>query len=105
MHGVYKPGNVKLHPELLSKHQKYVMEKKGSKTENPVFFVFHGGSGSSKQDYLDAIKYGVVKVNVDTDMQFAYLRGVRDFVLKKQDYLMTAVGNPEGQLLLIPTRT
>ena len=93
----YKPGNVKLHPELLSKHQAYVKEKTGAKTAKPVFFVFHGGSGSSKQEYLDAIEYGVVKVNLDTDMQYAYLSGIRDYILAKKDYLMKPVGNPEGE--------
>ncbi|KAJ5130456.1 Ketose-bisphosphate aldolase class-II [Penicillium bovifimosum] len=96
VHGVYKPGNVKLHPELLSKHQKYVKEQTGSKSDKPVFFVFHGGSGSSKAEFKEAISYGVVKVNVDTDMQYAYLTGVRDFVLNKKDYLLQQVGNPEG---------
>ena len=71
--------------------------KIGSKTDKPVFFVFHGGSGSSKQDYLDAIRYGVVKVNLDTDMQYAYLSGIRDYVLSKKDYLMQQVGNPDGE--------
>lgn len=97
VHGVYKPGNVQLHPELLSKHQKYVADKTGSKKDKPVFFVFHGGSGSSKDEYREAIGYGVVKVNLDTDMQYAYLTGVRDYVLNKKDYLMKAVGNPEGE--------
>lgn len=97
VHGVYKPGNVRLHPELLSKHQKYVKEKIGSSSDKPVFFVFHGGSGSTKEEYKEAISYGVVKVNVDTDMQFAYLSGVRDYVLGKKDYLMTSVGNPDGE--------
>lgn len=96
VHGVYKPGNVRLHPELLSKHQKYVKEKINSSSDKPVFFVFHGGSGSSKDEYKQAISYGVVKVNVDTDMQYAYLSGVRDYVLNKKDYLMTTVGNPDG---------
>ena len=96
VHGVYKPGNVKLHPELLSKHQAYVKEQAKSQEDKPVFLVFHGGSGSSKQEYLDAISYGVVKVNLDTDMQFAYLSGIRDYVLNKKDYLKTAVGNPDG---------
>jgi len=96
VHGVYKPGNVRLHPELLNKHQQYVKEKIGSKKDKPVFFVFHGGSGSSKEEYKEAISYGVVKVNVDTDMQYAYLAGVRDYVLKKKDYLLSAVGNPDG---------
>ncbi|KAK2734670.1 Fructose-bisphosphate aldolase 1 [Onygenales sp. PD_40] len=96
VHGVYKPGNVKLHPELLSKHQAYVKEKIGSSSAKPVYFVFHGGSGSTKAEYKEAIGYGVVKVNLDTDMQYAYLSGVRDYVLKKKDYLLTAVGNPDG---------
>lgn len=97
VHGVYKPGNVKLHPELLDKHQKYVVEKEGTKTNKPVFLVFHGGSGSSKKEYTDAIGYGVVKVNLDTDLQYAYLTGIRDYVLNKKDYLLKQVGNPEGE--------
>jgi fructose-bisphosphate aldolase class II len=100
VHGVYKPGNVKLHPELLGKHQTYVkeqLEKEGKKVEDkPVFFVFHGGSGSEKHEYLDAISHGVVKVNMDTDMQFAYTEGIRDYMVTKKDYLTTAVGNPDG---------
>lgn len=94
---MYKPGNVKLHPELLDKHQKYVQEKESTKTNKPVFLVFHGGSGSSKKEYLDAISYGVVKVNLDTDLQYAYLSGVRDYVQSKKDYLQKAVGNPDGE--------
>lgn len=95
--GVYKPGNVKLHPELLGKHQQYIKEQLSKKEDKPVFFVFHGGSGSSKDEYLQAIKLGVVKVNMDTDMQFAYMSGMRDYFLGKKDYLLTAVGNPDGQ--------
>jgi len=97
VHGVYKPGNVKLHPELLGKHQIFTREKLGTKEEKPLFLVFHGGSGSSKQEYLTAISHGVCKVNVDTDMQFAYLAGIRDYVLSKKDYLMQQVGNPDGE--------
>jgi len=96
VHGVYKPGNVKLHPELLSKHQKFVKEQEGTKSDKPVFLVFHGGSGSSKKEYKDAISYGVVKVNLDTDLQYAYLTGIRDYVLNKKDYIMSQVGNPDG---------
>jgi len=96
VHGVYKPGNVKLHPELLGKHQKYVKDAIGAKEDKPVFLVFHGGSGSSKKEYTDAIGYGVVKVNLDTDLQYAYLTGIRDYVLKKKDYIMTQIGNPDG---------
>ena len=97
MHGVYKPGNVKLHPELLEKHQAYVKDKIGAKSDKPVFFVFHGGSGSTKKEYQDAISYGVVKVNVDTDMQYAYMSGIRDYMLGKKDYLAAPVGNPDGE--------
>jgi fructose-bisphosphate aldolase class II len=97
VHGVYKPGNVKLHPELLGKHQKYVKDAIGAKEDKPVFLVFHGGSGSTKQEFLDAISYGVVKVNLDTDLQYAYLTGIRDYVLNKKDYLSTQVGNPDGE--------
>ena len=97
VHGVYKPGNVKLHPELLGKHQAYVKDKIGAKEDKPVFLVFHGGSGSSKEEYTKAIGYGVVKVNLDTDLQYAYLTGIRDYVLKKKDYIMTQVGNPDGE--------
>lgn len=97
VHGVYKPGNVKLHPELLGKHQKYVKEQESLKEDKPVFLVFHGGSGSSKKEYLDAISYGVVKVNLDTDLQYAYLTGIRDYILNKKDYISSAVGNPDGE--------
>jgi fructose-bisphosphate aldolase class II len=97
VHGVYKPGNVKLRPELLQKHQQFVKEKTNAKDDKPVFLVFHGGSGSSVDDFRQAISYGVVKVNLDTDMQWAYLSGVRDYVLNKKDYLMTQVGNPDGE--------
>ena len=87
---------MKLHPELLGKHQAYVVEKTGSKKQKPVYLVFHGGSGSSKKEYTDAIGHGVVKVNLDTDLQYAYLTGIRDYVLNKKDYLMSQVGNPDG---------
>jgi len=97
VHGVYKPGNVKLHPELLEKHQSYVKKEASTKEDKPVFLVFHGGSGSSKKEYTDAISYGVVKVNLDTDLQYAYLTGIRDYVLNKKDYLMKQVGNPDGE--------
>jgi len=97
VHGVYKPGNVKLHPELLQKHQNYVKEQAGTKEDKPVFLVFHGGSGSSKQEFSDAISYGVVKVNLDTDMQYAYMSGMRDYFGSKKDYLAKPVGNPDGE--------
>ncbi len=96
VHGVYKPGNVKLRPELLGEHQSYVQKKTGSKDNTPVFLVFHGGSGSEKKDYVEAISHGVVKVNLDTELQYAYLTGIRDYVQKNHDYIQTMVGNPEG---------
>lgn len=97
VHGVYKPGNVKLHPELLGEHQAYARQQLKSDKKFPLFLVFHGGSGSTQSDFNTAISNGVVKVNLDTDCQWAYLTGVRDFILKKKDYLMTQVGNPEGE--------
>lgn len=97
VHGVYKPGNVKLHPELLGKHQAHVKAAIGSALDKPVFFVFHGGSGSSKEEYTEAISNGVVKVNMDTDMQFAYCAGIRDYMVNKKDYVSTLVGNPDGE--------
>jgi fructose-bisphosphate aldolase class II len=97
VHGVYKPGNVKLRPELLGKHGDYVAQQLGRKAgDKPVFFVFHGGSGSDVSDFRTAIDNAVVKVNVDTDCQFAYTIGIRDYMLKKKDYLMTQVGNPDS---------
>ncbi|KAH7930362.1 hypothetical protein BV22DRAFT_1028595 [Leucogyrophana mollusca] len=96
VHGVYKPGNVKLQPELLGKHQAYTSTKLGGSVKQPLYLVFHGGSGSTKEEIKTAVQNGVVKMNVDTDTQFAYLAGIRDFVTKKKDYLQTQVGNPEG---------
>lgn len=100
VHGVYKPGNVKLRPEILGNHQKHVSEKikaDGKQDEKPLFLVFHGGSGSTKEEIQTAVDHGVVKMNVDTDTQFAYMAGIRDFMEKKKDYLKTQVGNPEGE--------
>lgn len=97
VHGVYKPGNVQLKPEILGEHQKYAKEQSGSKSDTPLFLVFHGGSGSSQADFDTAIGHGVVKVNLDTDCQYAYLEGIRDYVLNKKGYLMTQVGNPDGE--------
>lgn len=96
VHGVYKPGNVKLQPGLLSKHQKYVQEKIGSKDDKPVFLVFHGGSGSSVAEFQEAISYGVCKVNLDTDLQYAYTEGIRDYMIGKKEYVNSQVGNPDG---------
>ncbi|GAA6044729.1 hypothetical protein NBRC10513_004589 [Rhodotorula toruloides] len=96
VHGVYKPGNVKLRPELLEKHQKYCHEQLKSKNPLPIYLVFHGGSGSSKDEITTAVKNGVVKMNVDTDTQWAYMIGFRDYFKSKAAYLETQVGNPEG---------
>jgi len=96
VHGVYKPGNVQLKPEILGDHQKYAKAQTGSSSDFPLFLVFHGGSGSSQEEFDTGIKNGVVKVNLDTDCQFAYLAGIRDYVLTKKDYLLTQVGNPDG---------
>lgn len=95
VHGVYKPGNVKLTPKILDNSQKYVQEKFGT-AEKPVNFVFHGGSGSTLEEIREAIDYGVVKMNIDTDLQYAYLEGIRDYMAEKGDYLKGQIGNPEG---------
>ena len=95
VHGVYKPGNVKLTPIILKNSQEYV-QKKFNTADNPVDFVFHGGSGSSLEEIREAITYGVIKMNIDTDMQFAFTEGVRDYVVKNNDYLKTQIGNPDG---------
>jgi len=97
VHGVYKPGNVKLRPELLESHQAHVKEQLKSENNKPVFLVFHGGSGSTKEEITRAVKSGVVKMNIDTDTQYAYMEGFRNYFLKKQDYLKGQVGNPDGE--------
>ena len=96
VHGVYKPGNVELRPVILKNSQDFVKEKHGLKTDRPINFVFHGGSGSSQEDIREAIGYGAVKMNIDTDMQWAFWSGVRDFYTEKKDYLQTQIGNPDG---------
>ncbi|SFI35473.1 class II fructose-bisphosphate aldolase [Halpernia frigidisoli] len=95
VHGVYKPGNVKLTPKILDNSQKYVQEKFGTE-HNPINFVFHGGSGSTQEEIKEAIGYGVIKMNIDTDLQFGYTEGIRDYMIGKQDYLKTQIGNPDG---------
>lgn len=95
VHGVYKPGNVKLTPKILMNSQNYIIEK--FKTgKNPVDFVFHGGSGSSREEIREAISYGVIKMNIDTDTQWAFWDGIRDYEKKNRDYLQGQIGNPEG---------
>jgi len=95
VHGVYKPGNVKLTPKILKNSQEFVSEK--YKVENNhIDFVFHGGSGSTLEEIREAIGYGVIKMNIDTDLQFAFNEGIRDYMTTKIDYLQTQIGNPEG---------
>ena len=95
VHGVYKPGNVKLTPKILLNSQNYVQEKFNT-AKNPINFVFHGGSGSTLDEIREAIGYGVIKMNIDTDLQFAYTEGIRDYISGKLDYLKTQIGNPDG---------
>lgn len=95
VHGVYKPGNVKLTPKILKNSQEFVQQKFNTGV-NPVDFVFHGGSGSTLEEIREAISYGVIKMNIDTDLQFAFTEGVRDYMVNKIDYLKTQIGNPEG---------
>tara|TARA_R110000737_G_C14621821_1_gene493416 strand:+ start:1807 stop:2874 length:1068 start_codon:yes stop_codon:yes gene_type:complete len=95
VHGVYKPGNVKLTPKILLNSQDFI-QKKYNLGHNPIDFVFHGGSGSTLEEIREAIGYGVIKMNIDTDMQFAFTEGARDYIVKNIDYLKTQIGNPEG---------
>jgi fructose-bisphosphate aldolase class II len=95
VHGVYKPGNVVLTPKILMNSQAFIQEKYNTGS-NPVDFVFHGGSGSSLEEIREAIGYGVIKMNIDTDLQFAFTEGTRDYITNKIDYLKTQIGNPEG---------
>jgi len=97
VHGVYKPGNVKLTPEILGKGQEYIKEKEGLEDDKPVYFVFHGGSGSSREEIREAIGYGVIKMNIDTDTQWSFWDGVKDYVEEKGAYLQGQIGNPEGE--------
>ena len=96
VHGVYKPGNVKLMPIILKNSQDFIKEKLGSSDNQPVNFVFHGGSGSTHAEIREAISYGVVKMNIDTDTQWAYWDGVRQFEAANHGYLQSQIGNPDG---------
>merc|ERR1711918_236173 len=96
VHGVYAPGNVDLQPVILHNTQKYISEKLGGGNAKPVKFVFHGGSGSSKEDIQYAIKAGVIKMNIDTDTQWAFWDGIRGYEAKNRDYLQGQIGNPES---------
>lgn len=95
VHGVYKPGNVKLQPIILKNSQDHIQATYGT-GEKPIHFVFHGGSGSTREEIREAISYGAIKMNIDTDMQYAFLSGVRDYVQGKAGYLQSQIGNPDG---------
>ena len=95
VHGVYKPGNVKLTPKILKNSQEHISKKYGV-GHNHIDFVFHGGSGSTVEEIREAIGYGVIKMNIDTDMQYAFMTGVRDYFDEKNAYLQSQIGNPEG---------
>ena len=95
VHGVYKPGNVKLTPKILKNSQEYISDK-FNLPKNTVDFVFHGGSGSTQAEIEESIGYGVIKMNIDTDLQFAFTEGIRDYMQEKAAYLQNQIGNPEG---------
>lgn len=95
VHGVYKPGNVKLTPKILKNSQEFLSQKHNL-PHNHIDFVFHGGSGSTVEEIREAIGYGVIKMNIDTDMQYAFMSGVRDYMGEKSDYLKAQIGNPDG---------
>ena len=97
VHGVYKPGNVELKPIILKNSQEFLREKHSIRKKTPINFVFHGGSGSSRKDIRDAIKYGAIKMNIDTDMQWAFTEGIRNYMSSKSAYLQTQIGNPDGE--------
>jgi len=97
VHGVYKPGNVKLEPSILKNSQDYVRQKFGLTNPLPINFVFHGGSGSSREEIREAIEYGAIKMNIDTDMQWAFWDGIRQFEAKNRAYLQGQIGNPKGE--------
>ena len=96
VHGVYKPGNVELRPVILNNSQEYIQKKYGT-AKKPVYFVFHGGSGSPQNQIREAISYGAIKMNLDTDMQWAFWEGVLNYYKKNEAYLQAQLGNPEGE--------
>lgn len=96
VHGVYKPGNVKLSPHKLGEHQAYTRQKLGCEEKKPIYLVMHGGSGSTKEEIEMAVSFGTVKMNIDTDTQWAYWDGLRAFEAKNHDYLQGQIGNPKG---------
>jgi len=96
VHGVYKPGNVKLTPKILKNSQEYI-SKKYNVPKNTIDFVFHGGSGSTVEEIREAIGYGVIKMNIDTDLQYGFMTGIRDYMAKNSAYLQGQIGNPDGE--------
>ncbi|KAA8499861.1 Fructose-bisphosphate aldolase [Porphyridium purpureum] len=96
VHGVYKPGNVVLKPAYLKAHQEFIKKAHGLDDEFPVLFVFHGGSGSLVEEIHEAVSYGVIKMNIDTDTQWGYWSGLLDFYKAKEGYLQSQIGNPDG---------
>ncbi|MCX8480850.1 MAG: class II fructose-bisphosphate aldolase [Sediminibacterium sp.] len=95
VHGVYSPGNVELKPIILQNSQTHIQQKLNTK-EKPVYFVFHGGSGSAQSQIREAISYGVIKMNIDTDLQWSYWEGVKDYYENNKAYLQAQLGNPTG---------
>ncbi len=95
VHGVYRPGNVQLRPKILLESQTYVQEKFGT-GDKPIHFVFHGGSGSSVEEIREAVSYGAIKFNIDTDLQWAYWDGIRQYYVSNEGYLQSQIGNPDG---------
>ena len=96
VHGVYKPGNVKLTPKILLNSQEFISKKYGVE-KNHIDFVFHGGSGSTVEEIREGISYGVIKMNIDTDLQYAFMSGIRDYMGGKSEYLKKQIGNPDGE--------
>jgi fructose-bisphosphate aldolase class II len=95
VHGVYKPGNVKLTPKILKNSQDFISEKYAV-AHNTIDFVFHGGSGSTVEEIREGISYGVIKMNIDTDLQYAFMEGIRDYFAENTAYLQAQIGNPTG---------
>lgn len=96
VHGVYSPGNVELRPEILNNSQQYIQQELGTSDSKPVFFVFHGGSGSPQNQIREAIGYGAIKMNIDTDLQWAFWEGILQNYKKSEHYLQAQLGNPDG---------
>lgn len=95
VHGVYSPGNVELRPEILKNSQDYIQKEFGTGAK-PVYFVFHGGSGSPQHQIREAIGYGAIKMNIDTDLQWAFWEGIQQYYVKNEGFLQGQLGNPQG---------